>query len=474
MSTAKPSDQPHDWQNTSSLPSHPEPYKIKMVEPIHLPDRAERELILQEAGLNVFNVPADRVFIDLLTDSGTGAMSEHQWASLMEGDESYAGSTSFHRLKASVQEIMGFEYMLPTHQGRAAENVLHSVLVHDGDIIPGNSHFDTTKAHIEFRHAHAVDCTVDECFVPDVEIPFKGNVDLDKLREVVDQTGVEKIPFVLITVTNNSGGGQPVSLQNVRDVHAFCQERGLRLVIDAARFAENAWFIQQREPGQGDRTVREIAKEMFSYADAATMSAKKDAIVNMGGLLCMRSEELYTQCSSFNILFEGYLTYGGLSGRDMEALATGLYEGTEEDYLAARIGQVKRFGDSLTEAGIPIVRPPGGHAIYVDAKSFLPHLDQEQFPAQALVCELYLEGGIRGVEIGTVLADRDPDTGKNRPPKLELMRMTIPRRVYTDNHLQYVRDVLVTLRDRRESIRGLKFTYEPPILRHFRARFEWE
>ncbi len=469
-----PDPEHYDWQISESLPSHPEPYKIKMTEPIHLPDRAERERILLEAGLNIFNVPADHVFIDLLTDSGTGAMSEHQWASMMEGDESYAGSTSFQRLHAAVQDIMGFEYVLPTHQGRAAENVLHSVLVKDGDVIPGNSHFDTTKAHIEFRHAHAIDCTIDACFVPENNEPFKGNVDLAKLTEVVNQVGVEKIPFVLITVTNNSGGGQPVSLANVKEVAAFCKKRKLRLIIDAARFAENAWFIQQREPGQGERSVRDIAREVFSYADAATMSAKKDAIVNMGGLLVMRDEELYNQCGSFNILFEGYLTYGGLSGRDMEALATGLYEGTDEDYLAARIGQVKRFGDSLTEAGIPIVRPPGGHAIYVDAKKFLPHLDQEQFPAQALVCELYLEGGIRGVEIGTVLADRDPDTGKNRPPKLELMRMTIPRRVYTENHLNYVRDILVKLWNRRDTIRGLKFTNEPPILRHFRARFEWE
>ncbi|GBE29587.1 MAG TPA: tryptophanase [Bacteroidetes bacterium] len=475
MSTTRSDSQsPSNWQISDSLPSHPEPYKIKMIEPIHLPDRKTREAALQEAGFNIFNIPSDHVFIDLLTDSGTGAMSEHQWASLMEGDESYAGSSSFFRFKNAVQDVMGFEYVLPTHQGRAAENVLHSVLVHDGDIVPGNSHFDTTKAHIEFRHAHAIDCTIDACFVPENDEPFKGNVDLAKLAKVVDEHGVEKIPFVLITVTNNSGGGQPVSLTNVKEVAAFCHERNLKLIIDAARFAENAWFIQQREPGQRERSVREIAKEVFSYADAATMSAKKDAIVNMGGMLCMRDEELFDQCSSFNILFEGYITYGGLSGRDMEALATGLYEGTEDDYLSARIGQVRRFGDSLTEAGIPIVRPPGGHAIYVDAKKFLPHLDQEQFPAQALVCELYLEGGIRGVEIGTVLADRDPDTGKNRPPKLELMRMTIPRRVYTENHLQYVRDVLVKLWERRDSIRGLKFTYEPPILRHFRARFEWE
>ncbi|MBS1262633.1 MAG: Tyrosine phenol-lyase [Calditrichaeota bacterium] len=465
---------PVDWPGPANLPHNPEPYKIKMVEPIRLPSREERERVLAEAGFNVFNIPADKVFIDLLTDSGTGAMSEQQWARMMEGDESYAGSTSFHRLRRAVEQITGFPFMLPTHQGRAAENVLHSVLVGEGDVVPGNSHFDTTKAHIEYRSACAIDCTVDECFEPSVEAPFKGDVDLDKLAAVVDEHGRERIPFVLITVTNNTGGGQPVSLENVRDVAAFCRARGLKLFLDAARFAENAWFIQQRERGEAGRSVREIAREMFELADGATMSAKKDAIVNMGGLLMLRDEDLFHKCSSFNILFEGYLTYGGLSGRDMEAVAEGLYEGTGEDYLAARIGQVRRFGDSLTDAGIPIVRPPGGHAIYVDAKSFLPGMNQERFPAQAIVCELYLEGAIRGVEIGTVLADRDPETGNNRPPKLELVRLTIPRRVYTDNQLAYVKQVLVNLHSRSDMIRGLRFTYEPAILRHFHARFEWE
>ncbi|MCB2201075.1 tryptophanase [bacterium] len=451
----------------------PEPFKIKMVEPIRLLPREERERILAEAGLNVFNVPAEAVFIDLLTDSGTGAMSEGQWSSMMQGDESYAGSPSFLRLKQAVEDVTGFPYVLPTHQGRAAENVLHSALIKAGDIIPGNSHFDTTKGHIEFRHAHAIDCTVNECFDPTLDAPFKGNVDLAKLEKVVDEHGVEKIPFVLITITNNSGGGQPVSLGNIKEVHAFCEARGLKLFIDAARFAENAWFIKKREPGQENRTIREIVAETFSYADGATMSAKKDAIVNMGGLLMLRDEATYQACSTFNILFEGYLTYGGLSGRDMEALATGLYEGTEEDYLTARIGQVKMLGDALHDAGIPTLRPPGGHAIYLDAKRFLPDMDQELFPAQALTCELYLEGGVRGVEIGTVLADRDPDTGKNRPPKLELVRLTIPRRVYTDNHLMYVYDTILKLWERRDQVRGLKFTYEPPLLRHFSARYEW-
>ncbi len=452
--------------------SNPEPYKIKMVEPIRLLPRHERIEVLREAGMNVFNIPAEKVFIDLLTDSGTGAMSENQWASMMLGDESYAGSPSFLRLKNTVEELLGFPHVLPTHQGRAAENVLHSATIKQGDIIPGNSHFDTTKAHIEFRHGHAIDCTVDECFQPELDRPFKGNVDLEKLDAVVREHGVEKIPFVLITVTNNSGGGQPVSLANIFDVARYCQDKGLKLFIDAARFAENAWFIKHREQGQQDRSIREIVKDIFKHADGATMSAKKDAIVNMGGLLMLRDEQLYETCAGFNILFEGYLSYGGMSGRDMEALATGLYDGTEEDYLTARIGQVKRLGDALEAAGIPTMRPPGGHAIYVDAKRFLPDIDQELFPAQAIVCELYKEGGVRGVEIGTVLADRDPDTGKNRPPALELVRLTVPRRVYTDNHLLYVRDVLLKVYEKRGQIRGLRFTYEPPILRHFRARFE--
>lgn len=451
----------------------PEPYKIKMVEPIKLIPKEEREEALKRAGLNVFNLPAEKVFIDLLTDSGTGAMSEGQWSSLMQGDESYAGSPSFLRMRDTIEEIMGFPFTLPTHQGRAAENVLHSVLISEGDIVPGNSHFDTTKAHIEFRKARAIDCTVDECFHPEVDAPFKGNIDIKKLEKVVNEYGPDKIPFVLITVTNNSGGGQPVSLANIHEVHEFCKSRGLKVFFDAARFAENAWFIKHREEGQQDRSIRDIVKEMFSVAEATTMSAKKDAIVNMGGFIATRDEELYNNCCQFNILFEGYVTYGGLSGRDMEALATGLQEGTMEEYLSARIGQVRRLGDSLHEAGIPTVRPAGGHAIYVDAKNFLPHIDQEQFPAQALVCELYQESGVRGVEIGTVLADRDPETGKNRPPALELVRLTIPRRVYTDNHLMYVRDAFLKLWKRREQIRGLRFTYEPRLLRHFTARFEW-
>lgn len=455
------------------FPNAPEPYRIKMVEPIRLLPRESREAALREAGLNVFNLPSESVFIDLLTDSGTGAMSEAQWSAMMMGDESYAGSPSFFRLLEAVRTVMGFEFVLPTHQGRAAENVLHSALIGPGDVVPGNSHFDTTKGHIEFRHAHAVDCTIDACFDPTDESPFKGNVDLAKLERAVDEAGVDKIPFVLITVTNNTGGGQPVSLENIREVSAFCRAKGLRLFLDAARFAENAWFIKQREPGQQEREIREIAREMFDLADGATMSAKKDAIVNMGGLLALRDEELYNRCAGYNIMFEGFLTYGGLSGRDMEALAVGLVEGLGEDVLTARIGQVKRLCDGLHEDGVPVVRPAGGHAVYLDIKRFIPNFDPESYHAQAVVCELYLEGGIRAVEVGTILADRDPDTRENRPPRLEMVRMAVPRRTYTDNHMAYVREVVGRVYEHRETIRGLKFTYEPELLRHFRARFEW-
>lgn len=459
--------------SAASCQSLPEPWKTKVVEPIRLVDSKSRERILEQAGLNVFNIRAEDVFIDLLTDSGTGAMSEHQWAAMMQADESYAGSPSFERLRDSIKDVMGFPFVLPTHQGRGAENVLHSALVKPGDIVIGNSLFDTTKAHIEMRHGRGIDCTVDECFDPSIQLPFKGNVDLSKMRQVIETHGTEHIPFVLITVTNNSGGGQPVSLANIRAVSEFCHAHGLRLFIDAARFAENAFFIHEREEGQKERSIADIVKDVFACADGCTMSAKKDGIVSIGGFIALRDEQLYERCTQFNILFEGFITYGGLSGRDMEALAVGLHESIDVQYLAARIGQVHRLADSLTEAGVPIYRPTGGHAVYIDAKRFLPHIPQEMFPAQALVCELYREGGIRGVEVGTVLADRDPVTRKNRPGPLELVRLAIPRRVFSDNHMAYVSEIVIRLWQRRESIRGLRFTFEPEILRHFRARFEW-
>lgn len=451
----------------------PEPFKIKMVEPIRLLPKEERERKIVETGYNLFSLRSEDVFIDLLSDSGTGSMSSKQWSSIMLGDESYAGASSFYKLEKSVQEILGFPYVLPTHQGRAAENVLHSVLVKEGDIIPGNAHFDTTKAHIEFRKAIALDCTIEEAFHPTLFHPFKGNVDTEKLRKVLEQYAPkQKIPFVLITVTCNSAGGQPVSMENVRTVKEICKAYQVPLFIDAARFAENAKFIQLREEGYQNKSVREIVKEMFQYADGCTMSAKKDPLVNIGGFIAFRDQELYRKCSVFGILFEGFLTYGGMSGRDMEALATGLEEGIDDDYLEYRLAQTKYLGEKLLENHIPIIQPIGGHAVYVDALALLPHIEREHLPAQSLAVELYIESGVRSVEIGTVLADRDPITRQNRYPRLELVRLSIPRRVYTNNHLDWVVEGFKKVVEKKDTIRGLRFTYEPPILRHFTARFE--
>jgi len=450
-----------------------ESYKIKMVESLKRSTRQERTKWIKEAGFNLFNLSSDKVFIDLLTDSGTGAMSDKQWSEMMLGDESYAGASSFFKLKAAIKEITGFEYFLPTHQGRAAENVLFSSKIKEGDIIPGNSHFDTTKGHIEFRKAHAVDCTIDEAFNTTLDHPFKGNVDLNKLEEVLKTYPKEKIPLIIVTVTCNSSGGQPVSMENMRDVKKVADKYGIPVFYDSARFAENAYFIKLREKGYEDKTVREIVREMFSYADGMTMSSKKDAIVNMGGFIGFRHEEDYDAASVFNILFEGYLSYGGMSGRDMNALAQGLYEGTEFDYLETRIGQVAYLGKKLKDYGIPIQYPYGGHAIFVDAKKFLPIVAKEEYIAQTLGIELYIEGGVRGVEIGTLLADRDPDTGENRYPDLELLRLAIPRRVYTNNHIDYVAASIINVFDRRDKIKnGYKIVKEAPILRHFTVKLE--
>ena len=444
-----------------------ESYKIKVVEPIRKSTRAEREQWIREAGYNLFGLKSEQVFIDLLTDSGTGAMSDRQWSAMMVGDESYAGASSYFRMKDAIGDILGFDYFLPTHQGRAAENVLFSVLIHEGDIIPGNSHFDTTKGHIEFRKAFAADCTIDEAFDTTIEHPFKGNIDPGKLEAVLQKHG-DRVPFIIVTVTCNSSGGQPVSIENLRQTREIADRYGKKVVFDAARFAENAYFIKLREKGWQDRSIREIVRAMFSYADVMTMSAKKDAIVNMGGFIAMRSAELHSKASVFNIMFEGYITYGGMSGRDMNALAQGLYDGTEFDYLDTRISQVAYLGQKLTEFGIPIQRPVGGHAVFVDARRFLPHIPREEFQAQTLAIELYLEAGVRGVEIGTLLADRDPVTRENRFPSLELMRLAIPRRVYTNNHMDVVAVALKNIFDRRESIRkGLKIVAEAPIMRHF-------
>ncbi|NCA75696.1 MAG: tryptophanase [Alphaproteobacteria bacterium] len=444
-----------------------ESYKIKMVEPIRKSSRTEREKWIREAQYNLFRLRSDQVFIDLLTDSGTGAMSDKQWSAMMLGDESYAGASSYFKMKEAIADILGFEYFLPTHQGRAAENVLFSVLIKEGNIIPGNAHFDTTKGHIEFRKAVAVDCTIDEAYDTTLIHPFKGNVDIHKLENVLAEHH-DRIPFIIITVTCNTSGGQPVSIENLRQVRALADRYGKMVVFDAARFAENAYFIKSREPEFQNSTIREIAREMFGNADAMTMSAKKDAIVNMGGFIAMRSKTLHEQASVYNIIFEGYITYGGMSGRDMNALAQGLYDGTEFDYLDTRIRQVEYLGNKLIEYGIPVQQPIGGHAVFVDAKRFLPNVPKEEFQAQTLAIELYLEAGVRGVEIGALVADRDPVTRENRYPALELMRLAIPRRVYTNNHMDVITAALKNIWDRRHTItRGYKIVNEAPILRHF-------
>ena len=445
-----------------------EPFKIKMVESIRKSTRKEREQWIKEAKYNLFNLKSEQVFVDLLTDSGTGAMSDKQWSEMMIGDESYAGASSFYKMLSAINNLLGMPYYLPTHQGRAAENVLFSTLIKAGDFVPGNSHFDTTKGHIEFRKATAIDCTIDEAFNTTLLHPFKGNVNLQKLEEVFKKHPKEKIPLCILTITCNSSGGQPVSMENIKAVSALCKKYGIRLFFDAARFAENAYFIKVREKGFENKTIKEIVKEMFSYVDGATMSAKKDAIVNMGGFIAFRDEELKKQASMYNIMFEGYVTYGGMSGRDMNALAQGLMESTEFDYLESRIGQIEYLGSKLRAFGVPFQEPVGGHAIFVDAKRFLPQLPKEQFIAQTLGVELYIEGGVRGVEIGTLLADRDPITRENRYPELELLRLAVPRRVYTNNHMEYVAVALANVFERRNQItKGLKILSEAPIMRHF-------
>lgn len=450
-----------------------EPYKIKVTEPITQSTREQREIWIKEAGYNLFNLKAENVLIDLLTDSGTGSQSAAQWGAMMVGDESYAGANSFYRLKEVVEQIFGMPYFLPSHQGRAAENVLFSALVKDGDIVPGNSHFDTTKGHIEFRKATAVDCTINEAADTQCEHPFKGNVDCEKLEKVLRETPKEKIPFICLTITNNTAGGQPVSMANIEAVAALAKKYEVKLLIDSARFAENAYFIKVREKGYENKSIKEITRQIYAMADLMTISAKKDGCVNMGGFSAMRSADVYEKASVFNIMFEGYLTYGGMSGRDMEALAVGLCENTEFLQVEARIKQVELLGALLDKYKIPYQRPAGGHAIFVDAIKMLPFVAREQFSAQTLGVELYLEAGIRGVEIGAILADRDPETRQNRYPKLELLRLAIPRRTYTDNHIAVIAAALKNIYDRRDSITsGYVITYEAPILRHFTVRLE--
>jgi len=450
-----------------------ENYRIKMVEPIKRSTKEEREKWITEAKYNLFNLKSEQVFVDLLTDSGTGAMSDRQWSELMLGDESYAGASSYYKMKNAIKSILGFDYFLPTHQGRAAENVLFSTLVKEGQVVPGNSHFDTTKGHIEFRKATAIDCTIDEAFDTEAIHPFKGNVDLNKLEKVLKEHPKEEIPFIIVTITNNTAGGQPVSMQNMREVRELANKYDLMVVVDSARFAENAYFIKTREQGYENKTIKEIVLEMFSYADAMTMSSKKDAIVNMGGFIAMRDKELFEQASMYNIIFEGFITYGGMSGRDMNALAQGLNESTEFGFLETRIKQVTHLGDQLIEFGIPVQHPIGGHAVFINALKFLPNIPREEFPAQTLAIELYKEAGVRGVEIGAIMADRDPVTRENRYPDLELVRLAIPRRTYTNNHMDYVAIALKNVFDRRDSItRGVKIIKEAPVLRHFTVELE--
>jgi len=452
----------------------PEPYRIKAVEPIRLTTRAEREAILANAGYNIFFVKSEDVYIDLLTDSGTSAMSDAQWAGLMVGDEAYACCRNYDRLKDVISDIFGFCYFLPTHQGRAAEKVLFSAAVKAGDYVPSNSHFDTTRANIEAVGGHAVDFLISEGLVPTSQHAFKGNMDVKRLNRFIEDVGAQRIPLAMLTITNNFGGGQPVSLANIRTVKEVLSQHGIPLFIDACRYAENVYFIKQREAGYGNKTTLEVAREIFSYADGCTMSAKKDGLVNIGGFLAMNDERLYQQASQLLILWEGFLTYGGLAGRDLEAMARGLREALDEKYLQHRIGQVRYLAERLLEQGVPIVEPPGGHAVYLDARRFVPHIPQAELPGQALVAHLYLEGGIRAVEIGSVaFARKDEKTGEWTYPELELVRLAIPRRVYTQTHLDYVADVIIELYHKRDQIRGMRYTYEPPFLRHFTARFEF-
>ncbi len=450
-----------------------EPFKIKSVEAIRFTTREQREKILKDAFYNPFNIHSRDVIIDLLTDSGTSAMSSEQWAGIMRGDEAYAGSQSFFRFERIVRKITGFKHIIPTHQGRAAEKILFSVLGGEGKYFPSNTHFDTTRANIEFVGSEAVDLLNEVGLHPEILADFKGNMDIELLEKFINQVGPENIPIVMLTVTNNSGGGQPVSMENIRETRRVCDKYGLKLFLDACRFAENAYFIKKREKGYENKSVLEIAQEMFSYADGCTMSAKKDALVNIGGFLAMNDDELAMKCRNVLIVTEGFPTYGGLAGRDLEAIAQGLEEVLEEDYLKYRIRSVEYLGEKLIQSGIPILEPPGGHAIYIDAKRFAPHIPPEQYPGQSIVCELYLEGGIRAVEIGSVMFGKYDKDGKLIPAKLELVRLAIPRRVYTQSHIDYVIEVIQEVFAKRDKLRGMKIVEEAPILRHFTAKFDY-
>jgi len=441
-----------------------EPFRIKSVEPIRETSREERQKLIEAAGYNLFLVASEAILIDLLTDSGTSAMSTEQWAAMMRGDESYAGSPSFTRFRESVQSIFGFRHVIPTHQGRAAERILFNVMCKKGDIVPNNTHFDTTRANCEFVGATAVDIPIPEAKEPSHLHPFKGNMDVALLAELIAREGAKKIPLVMLTITNNSGGGQPVSMANIKEVKQLCRKHGIPLYIDACRFAENAYFIKLREEGYADKSPRNIAREMFAHADGCTMSAKKDGLANIGGFLCTNDDILAQQEKDLLILTEGFPTYGGLAGRDLEAIAVGLNEALQEEYLKYRIASTAYLGDHISQHGVPIVQPPGGHAIYLDAKAFLPHIPLDQFPGVALATELYLEGGIRSVEIGALMF--------GAAAQMELVRLAIPRRVYTQSHIDYVVEIILQVFARRAQIKGMRLTYEAPFLRHFTAHLE--
>ena len=456
------------------MPDYPaEPFRIKVVEPIRRTTRPERQALLADAGYNIFLLAADDIYIDLLTDSGTSAMSDNQWAGIMRGDESYAGARNFYHLQDAVKEIFGFRHFVPTHQGRAAEHILASILIKPGDQIPNNSHFDTTGANIRAVGGNPIDLVIDEARDPANPHPFKGNMDIDKLVHFIEQTGVERIPFGMMTITNNAGGGQPVSLANIRATAEVYRRYGIPFFIDACRYAENAYFIKTREPGYADKSILEIAKEIFSLADGCTMSAKKDALVNIGGLLCVNDDDLFERVRQTLILREGFPTYGGLAGRDLEALARGLYEGIDEHYLTYRIEQTRYLGEGLLEVGVPIIQPPGGHAVYIDAGAYLPHIPVTAYPGQALVIEMYLSGGIRAVELGSVaFAYPDPETGEIQHPPLELVRLALPRRVYTRSHLDFVIETMQEITGHKGDLPGVRIIRQPELLRHFTAAFE--
>ena len=450
-----------------------EPFRIKSVEPIRMTTKEERKKLVKEAGYNLFLIQSDDVLIDFLTDSGTSAMSAEQWAGIMRGDEAYACGRSFYRFKEAVQDIFGFEHVIPTHQGRAAERILFAITCQKGQVVPNNTHFDTTRANIEFQGTEPVDLPIPEALQPATQHPFKGNLDTVGLERLIEQRGAEHIPLVMLTITNNSGGGQPVSMANIRETREVCRKHGIPFYIDACRFAENAYFIKQREPGYGDKSVKDIAREMFSYADGCTMSAKKDGLVNIGGFLCTNDDGLAQQERDLLVLTEGFPTYGGLAGRDLEAIAIGLNEVLNEDYLQYRTASVRYLGEHISREGVPIVQPPGGHAIYIDAKAMLPHVPALEYPGQALVVELYIEGGIRSVEIGSVMfARKDSKTGEELPAAMELVRLAIPRRVYTQSHVDYTVESILAVHQRRDGIGGMKIVEQAPFLRHFTARFE--